>query len=252
MNKITKAIIIAAGPGSRLNSITNGKPKCLLKIGGKTIMERLLETLRLCGITDISVIRGYQGKKINFPGLKYYENINYQNNNILNSLFYAEPAMTGEFIVSYSDILFDKSVVEKLLKNKNNISLVVDTDWQEYYQGKTMHPITEAENVIIQDGKIFKIGKHLTADESHGEFIGLAKFNEEGGEFFKREFQRAKNKHLGKPFQKANIFEKAYLTDMFQELIDRGFEVQSVMIQKNWWEIDTEQDLRKVKKIFET
>ena len=252
MNKTPKAIIIAAGMGIRLNPLTNNKPKCLLKIGGKTIMERQLETLRLCGVTDISVIRGYKGEKINFPGIKYYENINYQNNNILNSLFYAEPEMEGEFIISYSDILYDKSVVEKLLKNKNDISIVVDTDWQEYYRDRTEHPIEQAENVIIRDGKVFKIGKHIRADESDGEFIGMAKFSEKGGEILKREFQRVKNKHWGKPFQKANIFEKAYLTDMFQELIDRGFEVHSAMIQKNWWEIDTEQDLKKVKKIFET
>lgn len=252
MSKAPKAIIIAAGPGSRLSPITDDKPKCLLKIEGKTIMERQLETLRLCGINDISVIRGYQGKKINFPGLKYYENINYQNNNILNSLFCAKPAMTGEFIVSYSDILYDKSVIEKLLKDKNDISIVVDTDWQEYYQGRTKHPIEEAENVIIQDSKILKIGKHITADEAHGEFIGLAKFSEEGGKVFKREFQRVKNQYWGKPFQKTKIFKKAYLTDMFQELIDQGINVYPAEIQKNWWEIDTDQDLKKARKIFST
>ena len=251
MSKIPKAIIIAAGPGSRLNPLTNDKPKCLLKIGGKTIMERQLETLRLCGIGDTSVVRGYQAEKINFPEIKkYYENTNYQNNNILNSLFYAEPEMTGDFIVSYSDILYDKSVIEQLLKDKNDIAIVVDTDWQEYYQGRTEHPMSEAENVIIQNGKIFKIGKHLRADESYGEFIGMAKFSKKGGEILKKEFQRAKDQYWGKPFQDAQTFEKAYLTDIFQELIDVGFSVHPVIIQKNWWEIDTEQDLKKVRKIF--
>ncbi|MFH1423808.1 MAG: sugar phosphate nucleotidyltransferase, partial [Candidatus Nealsonbacteria bacterium] len=105
---IPKAIIIAAGMGKRLNPLTGDIPKCLLKIGDKTIMERQLEALRLCGITDSTVIRGYQGNKINFAGIKYYENTNYQNNNILNSLFCAEPEMNGDFIASYSDILYDK------------------------------------------------------------------------------------------------------------------------------------------------
>lgn len=251
MNKNFKAVIIAAGMGIRLKPLANNKPKCLLKIGGKTIMERQLETLRLCGITDIVVIRGYKKEKINFPGIKYYENTNYQNNNILNSLFYAQPEMDRAFITSYSDILFDKSVVEKLLEDKNDIAVVVDTDWREYYQGRTKHPASEAENVIIRDGKVVEIGKHVTAEEAHGEFIGMVKFSEKGAEIFKKEFQRVKNQYWSKPFQKAATFEKAYLTDMLQELIDRGFAVYPVLIQKNWWEIDTDQDLKKVRKIFE-
>lgn len=245
-----KAIIIAAGPASRLNPLTNDKPKCLLKIAGKPILEHQIDTLKSCGITDISVIKGYKKEKINYPNLKYYINDNYQNNNILNSLFYAKKEMDSEFIVMYSDILFDKSVVEELLKSQKDISIVVDTDWQEYYQGRTKHPIEEAENVIIQNGKIFKIGKHLKAEESDGEFIGMAKFSKKGGEVFKKEFQRVKNKYWDKPFQKAETFEKAYLTDMLQEIIERGIDVYPVKIQKNWWEIDTDQDFEKVKKIF--
>src|SRR3989344_9679391 len=177
---IPKAIIIAAGMGKRLNPLTSDIPKCLLKIGDKTIMERQLEALKFCGITDTAVVRGYQGDKINFAGIKYYENTNYQNNNILNSLFYAEPEMDGDFIASYSDILYDKSVVEKLLEDKNDIAVVVDTDWQEYYQGRAKHPLEEAEKVIIRDGKVFKIGKQLTIEDSQGEFIGMVKFSEKG------------------------------------------------------------------------
>ncbi|MFH1423668.1 MAG: hypothetical protein ABIG29_01825, partial [Candidatus Nealsonbacteria bacterium] len=189
--------------------------------------------------------------KINFAGIKYYENTNYQNNNILNSLFCAEPEMNGDFIASYSDILYDKSVVEKLLKDKNDIAVVVDTDWQRYYHGRTEHPLEEAEKVIIRNGKVLKIGKHLTAQESDGEFIGMVKFSEIGAVIFKKEFQRVKSQHWGKPFQKAATFEKAYLTDMLQELIDRGNEIYPVLIKKEWWEMDTVEDLEKVRKIFD-
>lgn len=250
INPIKKAIILAAGRGNRLSPITDDKPKCLLKIKGKTILERQLEVLRAYGINDISVVRGYKKELINYPDIKYYENTDYLNNNILNSLFYAEKEMDDEFIAAYGDILYDKSVVEKLLKSRKDISLVVDVDWQGYYRRRTKHPIEEAENVIIQNGKILKIGKHLTADESQGEFIGMAKFSKKGAEIFKREFQRAKDKYWGKPFQKAETFEKAYLTDMFQELIYQGIDISPVKIQKNWWEIDTNQDFKKVKKIF--
>ncbi|OGZ18336.1 MAG: hypothetical protein A2Z68_00350 [Candidatus Nealsonbacteria bacterium RBG_13_38_11] len=245
-----KAIILAAGMGSRLRPLTNDKPKCLLEINGRTILDRQLEALREYSVKDISIIRGYKAEMLNFSGIKYYENTNYLNNNILNSLFYAEKEMDGEFIVSYSDIIYNRVVVEELLKSDKDIALVVDEEWRGYYQGRTEHPIEEAENVIIQNGKIVQIGKHVTANEAHGEFIGLAKFGKMGGEIFKKEFQRVKKEYWGKPFQKAQTFERAYLTDMFQELIDRGVELYSVKIKKNWWEIDTNQDLRKVRALL--
>lgn len=248
--KNIKAIIIAAGMGNRLNPLTNDKPKCLLEVVGKTILKHQIDTFKSCGITDISVVKGYKKEKINYPDLKYYINNDYQNNNILNSLFYAEKEMEGEFLVTYSDIIFDKGVVEKLLKSKRDIFLVVDVDWQDYYIGRTKHPVQEAEKVVIQGGKIIKIGKHLTVEEADGEFIGMAKFSKEGGEIFRKEFQRVKKEYWGKPFQKAEIFERAYLTDMLQELIDRGINIYPVIIKKQWWEIDTEQDLRKVREIL--
>ena len=87
------------------------------------------------------MVNEYKAEMINFPGVKYYQNDDYLNNNILNSLFCAEDGMEGEFIVTYSDILFDKSVVEKLLNSDKDISVVVDTDWQGYYDGRSDHPV---------------------------------------------------------------------------------------------------------------
>lgn len=248
MSKIPKVIIVAAGRGIRLKTLTNNKPKCLIKIRGKTILQRILEIFRGCGISDITVVRGYKRNLIKFPGLKYYDDINYQG--ILGSLMFAQEEMNDEFIATYSDILFDKSIVEALLESDKDISLVIDTDWQEYYQGRTEHPIEEAENVVIENSKITKIGKHLTVEEAHGEFIGMVKFSKKGAEIFRKEFQRVKNMYTGKSFQKATTFEKAYLTDMLQELIDQGIDIHPVKIRKSWWEIDTKQDLEKVIEIF--
>ncbi|MFH1780856.1 MAG: phosphocholine cytidylyltransferase family protein [Candidatus Nealsonbacteria bacterium] len=250
MSQIKKVIIIAAGMGKRLRPLTNDKPKCLLDVGGKTIMERQLETLKLCGINDTAVIRGYQADKINFANIKYYENTDYQNNNILNSLFCAAPEMDGGFIASYSDILYDKSVIEKLLEDRHDVATVVDTDWQGYYQNRTKHPLEEAEKVIIRDGKVVKLGKKIKADEASGEFIGMIKLSGNGAEIFKKEFARVKKEYDKKPFHESAVFEKSYLTDMLQELIDQGNDVYPVLIQKNWWEIDTPQDLEKVRQIF--
>ena len=100
-----KAIIIAAGAGKRLMPVTNDKPKCLLEVGDKTIMQRTLGVLRECGVEDIVVVRGYKRELVNYPGVRYCENTDYENNNIQGSIFYAEGEMNDELIVSYSDIV---------------------------------------------------------------------------------------------------------------------------------------------------
>ena len=243
----TKALIIAAGLGTRLKKHTENLPKCMLDFGGKTLLERQLQAYTDCGINDISLIRGYKKEKINYKGIKYFENTDYRNNNILNSIFYAEKVINGNIIISYSDILFDPSVVERTLDSDHDISVVVDIDWRGYYVGRKDHPISEAENVIFNsNNEVEKIGKINTGkEEVHGEFIGMIKLSNRGAEIFKQHFHRLKKKYWNKPFQRAKIFQKAYLTDFIQELVDIGIKVHCVIIESGWKEIDTVEDYKK-------
>ncbi|MFX1255625.1 MAG: NTP transferase domain-containing protein [Promethearchaeota archaeon] len=248
-----KAIIVAAGPGSRLNHLTDNTPKTLLEIEGKAILQRTIDVLKSCSITDIVIVRGYQKEKINFPNITYYNNLDYQNNNILESLFYAEEAMNEGFLFSYCDILYNKEVVQKLLDSPHAISLVIDTNWAKRYQGRTDHPTDEAELVCVTDGKVTRLSKFFNPDAAYGEFIGLAKFSRKGAEILRRNYHRAKeNKYCryeGR-FHDAVSIKNAYLTDMIQELIWRGYPVYPVDIQNNWVEIDTEQDFEYAKQMI--
>ena len=242
-----KALIIAAGLGSRLKKHTENLPKCMLDFGGKTLLQRQLDAYKKNSITDISVIRGYKKEKIKYKGLKYFENTDYKNNNILNSIFYAEDFINGNIIISYSDILFDSTVVKRLLKSNHDISVVVDIDWRGYYVGRKDHPISEAENVIFNsNNEVEKIGKINTGtEEVHGEFIGMIKLTDRGAQIFKEHFHRLKKIFWNKPFQRAKIFQKAYLTDFIQELVDIGIKVHCVIIESGWKEIDTVEDYKK-------
>ena len=243
----TKALIIAAGLGSRLKNHTENLPKCMLDFGGKTLLQRQLDAYKKNGVKDISLVRGYKKEKINYKGIKYFENSDYKNNNILNSIFYAEKIINGNLIISYSDILFDTSVVERLLGTNHDISVVVDIDWRGYYVGRKDHPISEAENVIFNsNNEVEKIGKINTGlEEVHGEFIGMIKLSNRGTEIFKDHFHRLKKKYWNKPFQRAKTFQKAYLTDFIQELVDIGIKVHCVIIESGWKEIDTVEDYEK-------
>lgn len=256
MTKIFKAIIIAAGRGKRLSPITDNMPKCLLQIGDKTILQRGIEALRESGIYDISIVRGYKKELINYPEIKYYENIDYLNNNILKSLFFAEKEMDNGFIFSYSDILYQKNIVEKLLQNNLDISLVVDRDWLKQYIDRKKHLVTEAELVKVENGRITRIGKDVVIpEEAQGEFIGLARFSKNGAEILRKEYQKLVERYQDRKdqrFQNAAFFEKAYLTDMIQYLIDKGYPIDSVDIKGGWAEIDTEEDLAKTRKNWQS
>jgi len=242
-----KAIIIAAGMGTRLKNLTQDIPKCMLNCGGKTLLSRQLDSYKAVGITNISLVRGYKSEKINYKGINYFENTDYENNQILNSLFYAEEAINGNVVISYSDILFESSVVQRLLESQYDISIVVDIDWQGYYQGRDDHPIDEAEKVVFDaNNQVVQIGKIITEkNDVYGEFIGMLKLSAKGAEIFKKHFHRAKKLYWGKKFQRAKSFQKAYITDFIQEMVELGVQIHCVIIERGWKEIDTVEDYKK-------
>ena len=253
MNKVkTKCLIVAAGLGSRLKNHTENNPKCMLDFGGKTLLQRQLDSYKKNGIEDISLIRGYKKNKINYKGIRYFENNDYKENNILNSIFYGEEIINGNIIISYSDILFEPFIVKRAIETDHDISVVVDIDWRDYYVGRKDHPLSEAENVIFNsNNEVVKIGKiGSNKEEVHGEFIGMIKLNNRGCEIFKKNFHRVKKLYWNKPFQRAATFQKAYLTDMIQELVDIGVKVHCVIIERGWKEIDTVEDYQKALREF--
>jgi len=251
--KEMKVIIIAAGPSTRLRPLTEYKPKCLLEIEEKSILERTLDNFKYFGLDDFVIIRGYQKEKIDLPNITYYDNDDYYNNNILESLFYAEEAMKDGFIFTYSDILYSKNVVKKLLDSPHDFSFIVDTDWRKRYEERTKHPTDEAELAIVEHGKIKHLSKFYNPDVAYGEFIGLGKFTKKGAEILIRNYNRAKYNKTCKfegRFHDATTMQKAYLTDMLEELILRGYSMHSVDIQGEWVEMDTEEDYEYAKELI--
>ncbi len=250
-----KAIIIAAGPGTRLRPYTEAIPKCLVEVAGKPIVRRQMEIFQKFGLKDIALIRGWRKEKVNLSGITYFDNDDFENNNILHSLFHARDFMDGSFISSYSDIVYEEGIVKDLLDHPGEIGIIVDTVWKKKYKGRLKHPVSEAELVLTdRKGRVKRIGKDVVSpDEATGEFIGLAKFFGKGVKILKNEFNRLEEFYKGKeeePFQHAKKFKKAYLTDMIQELVDRGHEVYGVKIRGGWTEIDTDEDLMNANKFW--
>lgn len=245
-----RAIIIAAGMGSRLEHHTDERPKCMVSIGGRSILSFMLEAFDVNGIDDIHIVRGYLADRLTVDGATYWENPDYQNNNILLSLFCAEPAMDGAFVTTYSDIVYGPQVVSSLLASDADIALVVDRRWHEAYEGRADHPPEQAELCTVEPGtnRVLEVGKHVSpADNPLGEFIGLAKFSARGGAQLRQVYHDVRAS-LGdnEPFQAAALFRKAYQTDLLEEMIQRGLTVEAVPIDGGWREIDTVEDLARV------
>ena len=241
---VVRAIIIGAGRGQRLMPTTADAPKCFAEVQGKRILDWVLEALAANGIDDVCFVGGYQIATVSaaYPSLTLRHNSEWQSNNILTSLMYAEDQMDGPFICSYADILYTPRVVAKLLASEADISLVVDTDWLSRYRLRTEHPPDDAEKVTARNGRITRVHRGIEPTQAHGEYIGVAKFSDAGAAALRQHYHRARERYAGRPFREAAVFEKAYLIQLFQEMIEAGEHLAHVDTAGEYMEIDTQQD----------
>ncbi len=245
------AIIIAAGSGKRISESVKNIPKSMVKVNGKPIIEYQLSTLKKAGINEICVITGPYSEKFNIKNIEYVKDIEYENHDILGSLMQARKYFQTDTIILYSDIIFESKIIEKIIKTKEDISIAIDMNWEEKYEGRTEHPKSEAENVEVKnDTEIIRIKKNITdANYRIGEFLGIMKFSMKGSELFIEKYDEVINNKTDL-FHDAPSISKAYVTDMIQELIDSNIKINPILISGKWCEIDTLQDLKNAEKIF--
>lgn len=234
-----KAVILAAGTASRLRPLTASTPKCLLKVNGKTLLERTLDNFISNGITDFLIVTGYLQDMIrdfvaqNYPNLnvKFLCNKDYATTNNIYSLFLAEDFACGnDFILSDSDILFSKDIIAALLADKNPDVLAMNR-----------HELGEEEIKIISDSErnVLEISKVCSIEKAVGESVGLEKMSAEySAALYKELHQMIDNEGLSNVF-----YEKA-----FERLIPQGH-IFKYLDTTDFFsmEIDTVEDYDKIK-----
>ena len=119
---------------------------------------------------------------------------------------------------------------------------MIDTHWIDRYTHRSEHPPDDAEKVTISDGRVTRIHRAIPIEEAHGEYIGLAKFSTAGAKALREHYHRCQMQYGGKPFREAKVFEKAYLIQLFQEMIEQGVVLTPVETPGGYMEIDTQQD----------
>lgn len=241
-----KAIILAAGMGTRLGKYTQNLPKCMLNFKGKTLIQREIDLLRDCGIMDITVVKGYMAEKIEISGVKCYVNEDFANTNMVETLFAAEKEMNGEILVLYSDIIFEKSVLEKVMNNQVDIGVTVDVDYWDYWKARLDKPETDIESFVIDgEGKIVEMGDTACGlDKAKIRYVGMLKFSARSTEVLKNIYHKNRDIYFIKDekWKRSKCFRKAYMTCMLQALIDEGYRVDPIQISHGWMEFDTVED----------
>lgn len=250
-----KAIILAAGRGTRLGKYTQNLPKGMLNFNGKPLIEQQVEILRKGGINNIIIVRGYQAEKIQIPGVKYYLNEDYTNTNMVETLFCAEKEMDDDILVCYSDILYEEKVLRKVLESKAEVGVTADEDYGDYWQARRDNPEEDRESLVIdKEGKIGDLGNtKCTKEEAKARYVGLIKFSKKGLEKLKEVYHKNKGLYSGKdePWLRSKSFKKAYMTCLLQALINAGQKVEPIIIRRGWLEFDTVEDYEKYNKWLE-
>ena len=248
---MTKAIILSAGQGQRLKPLTDNCPKGMVKVAGRTIIERQLELFRKCGISDVTIVKGFCAESVPDYGVRHYLNPEFAVTNMVYSLFSAAAEFSsGSVIVSYGDILYSAAVLNALLGSEAAVSVVVDLKWKEYFSQRFDDPYDDAESLTMgSKGEIISIGQTKPDPKNiQAQYIGLIKFDPTG----LAAIQKVRDDVAGneRPIGWGRPWRKAYMTDLLQELVHRGQVVKAVPIHGGWCEIDSPRDFGLAEKII--
>jgi len=238
-----KAIILAAGQGTRLRPLTDDKPKCLVELAGKPLLEHQLATLRAGGVDDIHIVGGYRADQLQRPGITLHINERFAETNMVTTLFAAEALMTGEsdLIIGYGDIVYESRVLAALLAVDAPIVLAVDREWRRYWAARMDDPLSDAETLKLTDGdRVVELGKKPQRyDDIQGQYTGLIKIRADRAARLAEAYHAMDRNAI----YDGKDFDNMYMTSFIQHLIDSGWEARAALIDNGWAEVDTQHDL---------
>jgi choline kinase len=239
-----RAIILAAGRGSRLGLLTGDKPKCLVELGGMSLLERQLEALREV-TDDIVIVRGYAAARISARGVRYVDNADYASRNTVDSLMKARELFEGDCLVCYSDLVYEPRLLRVLAASRRSIGVGVDVDFREYWEARFGTVFEDSESLrVAADDRITRLGDTVrSADDLDGRFVGLLRFDDVGTQALTDVYDRHASAAVdGRPWYSATGFHTAAMTDLLQAAIDAGVRVSAVPISRGWIEVDSSED----------
>jgi len=235
-------VFLAAGKSSRIYNEV-GKPKCLLKINNQSIISSLLKNLRGLNLKKINIVVGFKSylikkelkknKKISFIYNKYYNS-----REMLYSLILALKKIDDDIIFSYTDIIYDRSIIKKLISKKNNIYLPILKNWKNVWIKRKKEIKSDAEDLQIdKNSNLITIGKKITdISKVKYQFMGLVMINKENKKEIIRLYNSTKNN------------KKIHLTKFLNLIVKKKINIKCLKYLKNWYEFDDIDDYLNYKK----
>lgn len=231
-----KAIILAAGRGSRLGSLTDDAPKCFTELAGKRLIDRQLSALNHAGISEIGIVRGYLADKLALPGLHLFDNPRWGETNMVMSLAAAAPWLSrDECVVSYSDIVYHPDHVVQLQRAKGDIVITYDTEWRRLWELRMEDPLADAETFDVDErGHLLTIGERPSSmDQVKGQYMGLFKITPPGWQSIADHLESLEPRRR----------DKLDVTSLLKALLATGVTVSTAAVAGMWLEVDTLSDL---------
>lgn len=221
-----------------MKDLTDERPKCLVELHGKALLDRQLTALHQAGISEIGIVTGYKRELLANRGLVEFYNPRWAETNMVSSLAYAAEWLKAEpCIVSYSDIFYEPDAVTSLMNIQADLAVTYDDNWRSLWEKRFGDPLLDAETFRLKrdDGSLLEIGnKPESVEEVEGQYMGLLRFTPQGWE----EVVRIRTS------LSAEECDRMHMTGTLQKVIDEGqTPVLAIPFYGQWGEVDCEDDL---------
>lgn len=240
-----RAIILAAGRGTRLNRYTEGLPKGMLPFAGTTLIGRQIEQYRRLGVDGVSVCTGFAADRIRYGGVTYHHNPDWASTNMVETLMCARSEFGDDVVVSYSDVVVEDRVLEGTMSCGADFAVAVDDDWERYWLARYGRTDFDTESLSIGEGGLVRELGREDPDPADidARYIGVLRFSREGLARACALLDRARAEPGGGPWgASGRPVRQAYMTDLLGELIGAGEDVRAVRFSGGWLELDTNED----------
>ena len=238
-----RAVILAAGRGSRMGALAQDRPKCLVELANQPLIRRQIAALRGGGVSTIGIVRGYLGNAIHIEDVTYFENPRWAETNMVMSLVAAATWLQSDSVViSYADIFYTRDVVRDLATSSGDLVVSYDRNWRSLWTRRFVDPLSDAETFRTDArGYLIDIGRRTTQIEDiEGQYMGLLKFTPQAW--------RAVETVLTAVDAKTR--DAMDMTTLLRKLLGSGFPIKTVGIAGQWGEIDSSGDLELYEKMI--
>ena len=237
MRDAPQAVILAAGRGSRLDRRTADRPKCLVELAGRTLLDWQLAALAAAGVAPpVTVVAGHRADRIRDPRVTVVVNERWASTNMVRSLLAAAPRLrTAPTIVGYGDVVYHPDHVRALLAAHDDVAITWDRRWRALWSERFADPLVDAERFAVDDGGRVRTigGRAASLAEIGGQFMGLVRWTPAG-------WARAESllAHCA-----SAVTDAMDTTALLAQLVAAGVAVGGVAVDGRWCEIDSEGDL---------